>query len=72
MIAAPVINLLHGPPARQHRAGRSHLVEELPGRTGRPPPGRRGEVAVPLVQPHEPVAAGVTRFVVRTRDVPIE
>jgi hypothetical protein len=30
------------------------LVEELPGR-----PGRRGEVALPFVQPHEAVAAGV-------------
>ena len=33
------------------------LVEEL--RTARTARGRRGEVAVPLVQPHEAVAAGV-------------
>jgi hypothetical protein len=35
-------------------------------------PGRSGEVPVPLVQPHETVAAGVARFVVRTRDVAVE
>ena len=72
MITAPVVDLLHGPSARQHRTGRLYLVDELAGWPGRSGPGRRGEVAVPLVQPHEAIAAGVARFVVRGRDVPVE
>jgi hypothetical protein len=62
-----VIDLLHGTPTRQHRTEGVHLVEQLPSRPGRP-----GEVPEPLVQPVEAVAAGVARFVVRTRDVPVE
>ena len=71
MITAPVIDLLDGSPAHEHRAGRVHLVEQLPGRPGRPDelPVRGDE---PLVQPVEVVAAGVVRPVVRTRDVPVE
>jgi hypothetical protein len=71
MITGPVIDLLHGTPTRQHRTGRSYLVEQLPCQPGRPDefsPVRRE----PLVQPHEAVTAGVARFVVRTRDVPVE
>jgi hypothetical protein len=71
MITAPVIDLLRGTQTRQHRTGRVHLVEQLPGRPGRPDdlPVRSGE---PIVQPVEAVATGVARFVVRTRDVPVE
>jgi hypothetical protein len=71
MITVPVIDLLHGTPTRQHRTGRFNLVEQLPGRPGRPEelPVRLDE---PLVQPGEAVAAGVARFIVRTRDVPVE
>jgi hypothetical protein len=71
MVTAPVIDLLHRTPARKHRTGRVPLVEQLPGRPGRPAvlPVGSGD---PLVQPVEAVAAGVVRFVVRTRDVPIE
>jgi hypothetical protein len=36
MIATPVIDLLSGTATRQHRTGREHLVEQLPGRAGRP------------------------------------
>jgi hypothetical protein len=70
-ITAPVIDLLRGTPTYQHRAILVHLVEQLPGRPGRPAvlPARSGD---PLVQPVEAVAAGVARFVVRTRDVPVE
>ena len=52
-------------------AGRVDLVDQLSVRPGRPEelPVRGDE---PLVQPHEAVAAGVARFVMRTRDVPIE
>jgi hypothetical protein len=67
-ITAPVIDLLHGTPTRQHRTEAAEdLVEQLPSRPGRP-----GEVPEPLVQPVEAVAAGVARFVVRTRDVSVE
>jgi hypothetical protein len=70
-ITAPVIDLLHGSPTRQHRAGRMHFVPQFSARPGRPAelPVRRDE---PIVQPVEAVAAGVARFVVRTRDVPVE
>jgi hypothetical protein len=36
MITAPVIDLLRGTPTHQHRTGRLDLVEQLPGRPGRP------------------------------------
>src|SRR5438876_910806 len=71
MVAAPVIDLLHGPPTHQYRAGRVPFVPDLSRRPGRPEelPVRSDE---PLVQSGEAVAAGVGRFVVRTRDVPVE
>ena len=71
MITAPVIDLLGGTPTDQHRTGRHCLVEQLPGRPGRPEelPVLRDE---PLVQPAERVAAGVAWSVVRTRDVPVD
>ena len=71
MVTAPVIDVLRSPPTHQHRAGRVHLVQQLSGRPGRPAelPVRSDE---PLVQPVEAVAAGVARFVVRARDVPVE
>jgi hypothetical protein len=71
IITAPVIDLLHGTPTRQYRTGRVPFVEQLPGRPGWPAvlPVRSGD---PLVQPVEAVAAGVARFVVTTRDVPVE
>ena len=70
-VPTPVVDLLHGAAARQDCACRFHLVEELRGGLGWHGPGRLG-VAVPVVQPGEAVAAGVARFVVRTRDVPVE
>ena len=36
MIAAPLADLLHGPPARQHGTGRLELIDQLPGWPGRP------------------------------------
>lgn len=71
MITAPMIDLLHGAPTRQHRTLPVHLVEQLPGWPGRPhdlPVRSDG----PLVQAIEAVAAGIARFVVRTRDVAVE
>ena len=70
-ITAPVIDLLRSTPTRQHRAVRVHLVEQLPGKPGRPAvlPIRSSD---PLVQPVEAVAAGIARSVVRARDVPVE
>jgi hypothetical protein len=71
MIALVVTGLLRGTPAHQHRTGRLHLVVHLSGWSGRAAgiPVRCGE---PLVQPHETVATGVARPVVRARDVPVE
>jgi len=66
-ITAPVVDLLRGTPTHEDRTVRVHLVEHLPDRPGRPE-----EIHEPLVQPLEAVAAGVVRFVVRTRDVPVE
>jgi hypothetical protein len=71
MITAPVIGLLRGTPTGQHRAGRVDLVHHLSGLPGRPVelPLRSDE---PVVQAQEAVTAGIARFVVRTRDVPVE
>jgi hypothetical protein len=72
MIAAPVVDLLRGPPSDHHRTARPGLVEELlaePGRLERLPVRRE---PVPVVQPAEVVAAGVVRSVVGARDVAVE
>jgi hypothetical protein len=71
VITAPVIGLLHGTPTREHRTGRVDFVHQVRGRSG-----RAAELSVrtdePIVEPEEAVAAGVVRFVDRTRDVPVE
>jgi hypothetical protein len=36
MITAPVIDLLHGTPSHDDRAGRVQLIHQLSGRPGRP------------------------------------
>jgi hypothetical protein len=69
MIAFVLIDLFRGTPADQHRPGRVHLVEHLPGRPGYP---AGLPVREPFVQPHEAVAAGVARSIVCTCDVPVE
>jgi hypothetical protein len=69
VITVPVIDLLRSTPTHQHRTGRVHLVDQLPGRPGRPVRVRGG---APLVQPVEAVAAGVARFIVGPGDVPVE
>jgi hypothetical protein len=69
VITAPVVDLLRGTPTHQHRTNRVHVVEQLPGRPGRPVRVRGG---APLVQPVEALAAGVARFVVGAGDVPVE
>jgi len=70
MITFVMIDLFRGTPAHQHRAGRAHLVDHIPGRPGRPAglPVRE----IPLMQPHEVIAAGIARLVVRPGDVPVE
>jgi hypothetical protein len=70
VITFPMIDLLRGTPARQHRTGGVHIVDQLPGRPGRQDVPLRG--VAPLMQPVEAVAAGVVRLVVRTRDVPVD
>ena len=57
-------------PLAPHRSSISSM--NSPDGPDGPGPGWRGEVAVPLVQPHETVAAGVSRFVVRGRDISVE
>jgi hypothetical protein len=80
VVPAPVIDLLDRTPTRQDRAGLPYFVEEVLGRLrelstrGRGSPLRLLSVRepVPIVQPHEVVATGVVRFVVRARDVPVD
>ena len=72
MISAPVIDLLYSATAGKYCARRIAFVHEVC------PPASAFRVGgwsfepVPLVQPHEAVAAGIVRFIVRTRDVPVE
>src|ERR1700733_2603496 len=76
VITAPVIDLLHGVATGEDRAGRFYFLQKLSGRTGLMDGvlfrawGR--DKPVPLVQPHEAVAARVTRVVVWTSDVSVE
>jgi hypothetical protein len=70
MVATPVVDLLDRAPASQDRSGGEDLGVQLPGRPGRPGVAVRGEA--PVMQPSEAVTARIVRFVVRTRDVPIE
>ena len=72
VITAPVIDLFHGIATGEDRAGRSAFVEKLfayPRRL-RVRTSVRSK-PVPLMQPHEVIAAGVGRFVVRPSDVPV-
>jgi hypothetical protein len=73
MIAAPVIDLFHGIATGEDRAGRSAFVEKLLSypRRLRIRSSVRSK-PVPLVQPHEAIAAGVGRFVVQPSDVPVK
>jgi len=54
-IAAPMIDLLCGTPTHDDCAVRVHFVEQLSDRAGGP-----REIAEPLVQPAEAVAAGLS------------
>ena len=72
VITAPVIDLFNGIATGQDRAGRFAFVEKLfayPQRL-RVRTSVRSK-PVPLMQPHEVIAARVGRFVVRPSDVPV-
>jgi hypothetical protein len=76
VITAPVIDLFHGIATGENRSGRFDLVEKLlaysrwiSGLHVRP--GVRSK-PIPLMQPHEAVATGVVRSIIRTSDVPVK
>src|SRR4051812_18011202 len=64
---APVIALPHGPPTRHDRTVSVFFVYHFSGR-----PLRMKVLPVPLMQPHEAVAAWVVRCIVGTGDVAVE
>jgi hypothetical protein len=72
MISAPVIDLLHSASTGKHRACRIDFIHEVcpPGCPLRV--GGLGFEPIPLVQSQEAIAARIARFIVRTRDVPVE
>jgi hypothetical protein len=72
LVTAPVVDLLDGPPAGDDRAGRQGLGDELLGGSGLRVQRPVLAVAVPLVQSHEAVAAGVARVVTRPGDVAVD
>ena len=70
MITFVIIGLFRGTPAYQHRAGRVHLADHVPGRPGWPAGHPVREI--PLMQSHEAIAARIARLVVRAGNVPVE
>jgi hypothetical protein len=76
VVTAPVIDLLHGISTGENSTGPFHFIQNLAANSRRIN-GPRGWCSirskpVPLVEPHEVVAAGVARFVVGASDVTVK
>jgi hypothetical protein len=76
VVTAPVIDLFHGIATGENSAGPFDFIQKLTANS-RPINGLRcwrsiRSKPIPLVEPHEVVAAGVARFVVGASDVTVK
>jgi hypothetical protein len=76
VVTAPVIDLFHGIATGENGAGPPDFIQEVTANSRRTDGlGRWSSIRdepIPLVEPHEVVAAGITRLVVGASDVTVE